>query len=447
MSVVSIEKFEVLPQNQPANNTYSFKSGNPIITFSIGSTNKNLRPSTLRLNGKFTVKKGDGTRPNNSSLVGGRAAGTVECSSRVGIHSCFQNVNISSNDTNSTLESVRQYGRLAATVLPSTHDSQDFLCQAGLVSQNTGLRVSSSVMKNNTMSFSLPIYSGLLMGGNLIPLGQNGVRGLHFSFELASDQQVLFGGNAGDGTGASYELSDLSLTGDMEILDAEGQSKMAIAGTGAFSYNSYTNLYSVIDSADSTQTYNLAQSNVLSVFHNFLPVTQANNYGFDGFATGELLNTGAGGVVYDTATTLKRVGFSRAGVKLGLDYDLVCETQSAAERPETGVMINSLDAVKQVGTIKSTLSQPLLLGFGGGDQVIYQKSGLQQGTTVDTGSRNFAIGLAVDRFSDVGMDFRGSAYSTRIQSTLDGKSPNSVYSYVLSKNTLQYSPQGIMVMS
>jgi hypothetical protein len=130
-----------------------------------------------------------------------------------------------------------------------------------------------------------------------------------------------------------------------------------------------------------------------------------------------------------------------------LDYDLVCETQSAAERPETGVMINSLDAVKQVGTIKSTLSQPLLLGFGGGDQVIYQKSGLQQGTTVDTGSRNFAIGLAVDRFSDVGMDFRGSAYSTRIQSTLDGKSPNSVYSYVLSKNTLQYSPQGIMVMS
>jgi hypothetical protein len=61
MDVESVEKFDILPTNQSANNTYSFKSGNPIITFSLGSTNQPLKPSTLRLHGKMTLKKSDGT--------------------------------------------------------------------------------------------------------------------------------------------------------------------------------------------------------------------------------------------------------------------------------------------------------------------------------------------------------------------------------------------------
>ena len=432
--------------NQPASNTYSFKSGNPIITFAIGSQNKNLRSSTLRLNGKFSVKKGDGTRPNNQSLKAA-GTGTVVMNERVGVHACFQNVNISSNDTSSTLESVRQYGRLVSTVLASTHDSSDFACQAGVVSQNTGLSTTSDVMKNNTMSFSIPIYSGLLMGGNIIPLGVNGVRGLHFSFELASDQQALFGAQAADGSGAFYELSDLSMTGDMEILDAVGQQRMAVAGSGAMTYNSFSNLYSVIDSADSTQTYNLAASNVQSVFHNFLPVSQANNYGFDAFKTDVPLNTDGTGTNYDSDIVLKKVSFSRGGVKLGIDYDIDVEKMSSEKRPETGIMVHALDAVKKYSSIQSTLSQPLLLGYSRGDEIIYRTSGSQQGTTVDSGKRNFAVGLAMDRFSGVGVNFRDQAYSSRIQSTLDGKSPNSVYTYVLARNTLAYSPSGIMVSS
>jgi len=444
MSVVSVERFEVLPQNQPSNNTYSFKSGTPLITFSVGSQAKNLRPSTIRLSGKFSIKKGDGTRPNNQSLKA-TGTGTVEINDRVGIHSCFQNVNISSNDTQSTLEAIRSYGRLSATVLPSTHDSSDFMCQAGLVSGNTGLSTSTDVMLNNTRSFSLPIYSGLLMGGNTIPLSL--VRGLHFSFELASDNAVLFGADASSGTGAYYELSDLSLTGDMEILDVEGTSKLSIPSSGSLEYNSFSNLYSVLDSADMTQTYNLASSNVLSIFHNFIPVTSSNTYLADSFTTDVLKNTDGTGTTYDSDAILKRVGFSRGGVRLGLDYDLVPETQSTEGRPETGVMVNALDAVRRVGSITSMLSQPLLLGYGGGDQIIYRTSGLQEGTSVDSGKRNFAIGLATDRFSGVGLDFKDVAYSSRIQSTIDGKSPNSIFTYVLSKNLLTYSPSGISVMS
>ena len=53
----------------------------------------------------------------------------------------------------------------------------------------------------------------------------------------------------------------------------------------------------------------------------------------------------------------------------------------------------------------------------------------------------------MDRVSDVGVSFKGQSYATRIVSDLDGKSPNAVYTFVLAKNTLQYSPNGIMVMS
>ena len=54
--ISQVEKFEILPSNQPANNTYSFRQGNPIITFNIGSTNKLLQASSVRINGKLTVR-------------------------------------------------------------------------------------------------------------------------------------------------------------------------------------------------------------------------------------------------------------------------------------------------------------------------------------------------------------------------------------------------------
>ena len=51
----------------------------------------------------------------------------------------------------------------------------------------------------------------------------------------------------------------------------------------------------------------------------------------------------------------------------------------------------------------------------------------------------------MDRVSDMGMSFKGQSYATRIVSDLDGKSPNAIYSFILAKNTLQYSPQGVLV--
>ncbi len=450
MNIAQVEKFEILPSNQPANGVFSFRNGNPVVVFNIGSQNKLLKASTLRINGELEVLTNAGAIANNNNLKGGGASNIVT-NHRVGASSVIQNVNISSNDTGQTLESVRQYGRLVASILPSTHSLDDFVSNYSTTELNAGLVGLSSNLNNNRVSFSLRLMAGMLNGGQAIPMGVNGVRGLQISIELASDQQVLSGAQAAAAGGAFYQVRNLSLTGDMLVPDANGLQQLAVPGNGSFSYNSYNNLYSVIDSSDSTQTYNLANSNVLNVFHNFLPVSHANSYGQDSFSTNLPQLTNAAGTVYNGGDIqLNKVAFSRGGMKLALDYDLNVQTQSQQGRPLTAVNINALDAIMPYSTISHLSNQPINEGFGGNDEVVYESNGTQQTFTQANpaaSGRNFAIGVALDNISGVGIDFRGQSYATRIQSNLDGKSPNAVYTYVLSKNTLVYSPQGIQVQS
>jgi len=91
------------------------------------------------------------------------------------------------------------------------------------------------------------------------------------------------------------------------------------------------------------------------------------------------------------------------------------------------------------------VNQPQLYPFGTKD-VSVSGSAIQEFGTVDS-KKNFAIGLAMDRVSEQGISFKGTSYSLRVQSTADGKSPMSVFTYYLAKNVLQYSPSGIMVSS
>tara|TARA_R110000765_G_scaffold351637_1_gene441625 strand:- start:44 stop:1426 length:1383 start_codon:yes stop_codon:yes gene_type:complete len=456
MQITQVEKFEVLPSNQPSNNTYSFRRGNPIVTFNVGSTAKLLRASSVRINGVLTVHDATSKLPSataiNQSRAGDLTAKTatdVQINSRVGTSGMFQNVNLSSNDTGQTLESVRQYGRLCASVLSSTHSSEDFLHNTAVSELNPGVDTACANMVSNSTHFSVRLFAGMLQGGNAIPMGANGVRGLTITLELASDQQFLKGAAAGTGGGASYEIKDLSLTGDYLVLDPASTAKLAVPGNGGFAYNSWNNLYSVIDSADSTQTYNLSQSNVLKVFHNFLPVPYSNNYAADCYKT-DLPELSSATSIFDPAqpsfAQIKKVSFSRAGMKLALDYDIDVETASSAQRPQTQLEINYLNAISPYATLSHTLQQPLLLGFGGKDRKPFDPS-LDSVTTVDAGAKNFGIGINVDPVSSVGLDFRGQSYATRITSNLDGKSPNAVFTYVLAKNMLQYTPQGIQVMS
>lgn len=459
MNIESVEKAEIFPLNNPSNNTYSFKQGHGTITFDVASQAKLLRPSSLRLNGTLKVVRADGvTLPDNQGLKNNNAAPhQIQLNDRIGVNSVIQNIAINSASTGQTIEQVRNYGKMISTLLATTHSSDDYASNQSAVALATAVQFSSDNLLNNEVKFSIPFYAGVMNSGKALPLGTNGMRGLQFVIELASDQQVLKGANAATGGGASYQLKNVSLSYDLLVPDAAGQEKMMVAGSGAFEYNSYNSLYSVINASDNTQTFNLAANNVLSVVHNFLPTTHSNNYQHDGFANPPLMK----GTTYNTKCNLDRVNFSRGGLKLGLDYELSVQTQSQENRPPTQVEVNAINAIRPFYTAQHLLNQPLLQAFGAKDSRLYSDQ-LQVLTAVDSVgvngggvdftadpavSRNFAIGLALDNVSKEGVSFKGVSYAVRIRSDLDGASPNAVYTYALVKNQLVYSPQGIAVVS
>ncbi|MGI9554434.1 MAG: hypothetical protein ACR2M6_00565 [Vampirovibrionia bacterium] len=455
MNIESIEKAEIFPLNNPSNNTYSFKQGHGTITFDIAAQAKLLRPSSLRLNGTLKVLTAANVLPNNNGLKDNNTnAVTIQLNDRIGINSLIQNLAINSSTTGQTIETVRNYGKMISTLLPSTHSSEDYQSNQSTVALMTAVQKSTDNLVNNEIKFSIPFYAGVMNSGKALPLGTNGMRGLQFVIELASDQQVLKGADAATGLGASYQLQNVSLSYDLLVPDAAGQEKMMVAGNGAFEYNAYNSLYSVINASDNTQTFNLAASNVLSVFHNFLPTTHSNNYSQDGFANPPLTK----GTDYGVRCILDRVNFSRGGLKLGLDYELSVQTQSQQNRPPTQVELNALNAVRPFYALNHLINQPLTQGFGAKDLRLYSGE-VQELTAVDSVagggvnfagdgvSRNFAIGLALDNVSQEGVSFKGVSYAVRVRSDLDGASPNAVFTYALVKNQLVYSPQGIQVVS
>jgi hypothetical protein len=48
----------ITPSNQPANSVISYKAGIPLVVFTIGEQERYLLGKTIRLNGKFRLRKG-----------------------------------------------------------------------------------------------------------------------------------------------------------------------------------------------------------------------------------------------------------------------------------------------------------------------------------------------------------------------------------------------------
>jgi hypothetical protein len=95
MNIVDVERVEILPLNPPANNSYSFKEGFPIVQFMIPNQPKLLVGSTMRLNGVLRVNMPGSIEttpilPDNNQNKGGGNANRNGClSSRIGVASAM----------------------------------------------------------------------------------------------------------------------------------------------------------------------------------------------------------------------------------------------------------------------------------------------------------------------------------------------------------------------
>ena len=458
MNIEAVEKAEIFPLNPPADGVYGFRKGFPIVQFQIANQDKFLKASSLRLNGSIQLLKPDGSSVVNDPSSPAGAANGICLNNRLGVPATIQQVTLSTQ-SNQTLEVIRNYGRYLVSVVPPTHSGDDYntvMTQSDpLVSSRSSVSAKS---QNTKVDFSIPLRTGLLQSGQPIPLGMNGLRGMLISLELAPDSNAISGFSTYTedgtetkvvytplGTGASYELSDLSLSYDLLVPDDSGKSGMSSPSTGQFVYNSVSHLYGVVNSADETQSYNLGTSNTLSVIHNFLPTSFINNYLNDGFATDVLKNSNGG--TFDQEAGIKKVSFIRGGQLFPLDYQVDVETEALSGVPQTQLEIKYIDSIKPYSAFNHSSVSPMTQEKLP-TQIQKDLAGLPTrfATEVEP-KRIFGAGINLDPISRSGVDFKSSNYAVRIESSLDGSSPNSIFTYVMARNTLTYSPQGISVSS
>tara|TARA_R110001606_G_scaffold206831_1_gene354541 strand:+ start:166 stop:1554 length:1389 start_codon:yes stop_codon:yes gene_type:complete len=462
MNIDSVEKAEIFPLNPPANGAYSFKNGFPIIQFQIANQDKLLNASTLRLNGVLRINAPGATEavpiPPTNTSGGAAATNGIALNERVGIASVIHQITLATQQ-NQTLEVVRSYGRYLASVMPVTHSQSDFDATNSIANPASASRSFNGARGiNNDVNFSIPLRTGLLSSGSPIPLGNNGLRGMLVNLELAPDSNVLSGYSTFDefgvetkqlfnpiGTGAFYQLRDLSLTYDLLVPDENGKSQMMTPATGQFVYNSLSHLYGVINSSDQTQNYNLGTGNTLSIFHNFIPTQEINNYRTDGFKTDRLKNSNGG--AFDQTANIRRVTFIRGGSKFPLDYAIDVESEGLINRPQVALDERYIDSIKPLGSYNHSLvslNTNNKLAVETGFELIDRPS--NRNTQAEP-SPIFGAGINLDPLTRSGVNFKNTNYALRIESNLDGQSPNSIFTYVLAKNTLTYSPQGIMVQA
>ena len=453
MNINNKEFSEIFPLNPPQDG-YSFRKGFPIIQFQIANQSKLLDGRSLRLNGDITLFSPSDELPTNQQGLSPSPDNRtgIALNNRVGVASCLHQITTSTM-SNQTLETIRSYGRFLASSLPVTHSQADF---DGGLAQTNALNASRSYngarAANVTTGFSIPLRTGLFTGGNLIPLGQNGVQGLNITLELGADSNVISGYTSYNESGvpqniiftpidqgAHYRLTNVSLSYNLLVPDGEGQSQMTIPTTGQLTYNSYSQLYSVVNSSDSTKVFNLGTSRTKSVFHNFIRTNAINNYLFDGFSTGKLQNTGG-------PAEIRRLTFIRGGVKFPLDYDVMVEPQGRNNRPQTQLLTRFVDSIKPLDKFNHSLMS-LYSQTGIPDQLNFHltpKPRLDHKLT-DPNDEVFGVGINFDPLSKTGVDFRQTSYGVRVVSDINGDVPNSIFTYVLGTNSLTYSPQGIMV--
>lgn len=444
MSIVKVEHVEILPINAPSDATYSFKKGFPIISFQIGSQAKFLDGKTLRLNGELRVLQADGSSIANNAGTPKNAT----INNKIGVASCLSQITLSTQD-HQTLEVIRQYPRYLASVQALTHSADDLNHNVAQQSATASRSLTCAMGVNVPVSFTMPLRCGMLSGGDPIPLGTNGTRGLQIQLELAPDAAVLGPWiKGGDDSSyetnekdAFYEISNLSLSYDLHVPDEAGVVKMSNATSGSLTYNSVSHIYSVLNSSDQTVNLNLGTMRTLSVIHNTIPTSFVNNPAQDSVSTPYLANSNG-----TAQAMVEKVSFSRGGVLFPIDsvVDAVLSTVNPKTMPQSEKTINYMNAVKPYNATNHTLISPQTQSKIRNMHNVFNLP--QHDGTYPDPVPCFGIGVREDPYR-VGVDFSRTNYSVRVQSELDGASPNSLYTYVLAQNQLLYSPQGVKVMN
>ena len=95
----SRQNLQVTPSNHTSTGSISYKDGNPLIQFIIGEQDRMLIGSSVRLVGKFSVFKSDGTLSDDN----------LRMSEQLGMYSIIDSLTIKSQATHQVIEEIRHF--------------------------------------------------------------------------------------------------------------------------------------------------------------------------------------------------------------------------------------------------------------------------------------------------------------------------------------------------
>jgi len=436
MEIVEIQKTEITPINNVSSG-FSFNGGNPTIVLNLSKTNGLLDLTSLRLNATLEIRGTSANTtvpPNNNGIKGGSTI-NIEVDQYTGLGALIKQITLSKSD-GQEIETIRNYNQMlkVLSVAHSEGDYNTFLQQKYNVSPYNKVMATSL---NQDQDISLELLTGLLSMTRAYPLN---AMDLQLTIELANDTNVFFGTNAVSDS-SKYTLKDVSLSYNVMMPNAEGMLMLQKDVSGDFSYNSLSSIYSIINSSDSTNDFQLSASRVRSVFSFLLPTSRINNYGNNSLGMTMPKNTG------NVDATVEAISFKKNGVNYPYDEELNVESESLNTRPQTSLLKEFINSVVLYENLEHSLirtsnaaNEPLL-------NELLDINGLTPATLKHNVSNDtiYGLGVNMDDVTSVGVDFKQSIYSQRLQSTLDGQIPMSVYTNVVNRNVITYDMNSVVV--
>ena len=424
---MSIIYNEIQPSNINSTQKISHKQGNPIVSFLIGSQPHLLDCGSVRLSGDIRFyKDANKTKPTTADQLG--------IDEKLALYSIIDKVTITSQRSRQVIETINHYGRFLASYLPyisareekMTFSNNQSLSVPNYETQKRELVDFPATAHGSRFCINLP--TGVLSSGNLLALGEEALGGVEISLTLAPDAQALYAVN-GTTTGltdAFYELENVRLHCELNV----PQSPMPT--TGQITYNAVTSYFNVINSANAVVNFNLGTSRTLGVFMNMCPSKYLNNLAYNSYATTTPLNSDG------SQAEIKSIIVTKAGRRMPFNFNLDTNVKDSENTVVVDPQVVSFarDSIKP-NNIKSQIS-PI------NTNRLY--TGATTPLTADGGVME-CIGVPFDTSgTGIGEDFSTTPFGIQMEVGLDSDSPNALFLFVHSRQTMLYSPQGIQIV-
>ena len=422
------QNFRIKPSNSPPDGVFAYQ-GNPTLSFQLPSANLLLDPTSLRITGKLRF-----TNPDDLDVS------QISIDQYLGVSSCFDAVSWSSMLSRNVIEKVNNYQKLVQSVIPALRSPDNFLSDIQAESLGTdelSFQRSTIIPQMATtegIAFSTPVYTGLSMAsGNRLPLIKLG--GLILTLDLASDEAVFL---VQDGTLPKYQLVDVSLTGSYYSPSPDESIGIMDMNDGTIELNTFTSLFSVLQSSQHTSQFNLGLKEVIACYMSFVPSSYINNYTANQFQALRVSNSSG------NTEQIVKLNFLRNGSQMPLLYDLdVGEGSNEAELMRYYMM--SLKRLRELTktTISSSSTDPRW-SIGSSS---FPLSTANQASSLN--KLNYVLGIPYDIITGLsGANFSNQPLTINIDTDMNDATPNAIYFFVLAKTIVMYDGSGgIRVMS